>query len=310
MARGTRLSQKKVSTQIVQDDNPLIVDRRDALIAAIFDMEGEDNPEQPGLADSPTALTNGKSPTTTTPTTPSVTSPPRRRRPRLQDTYGLPSSLSSLRPSSMPNIQSLRAPVTRRVESDRPRSHVSKDALREKARTNGDKGDEEPLSPDSREAHILSLVAASVPSHRSAWKKDSKAWQVFVERRDRRSLELGPVSIEEEDESDEIPRHDSARLGRHMDEFDDDDDEPFNGHTMSKLGLLVHLSRADTPFRSGRSQLDGAQYNRFVPPDTHNAQYPPHVATAEDVADGSPGPARACAAHLISRGAQTGLCGT
>ncbi|EPT03617.1 hypothetical protein FOMPIDRAFT_1035253 [Fomitopsis schrenkii] len=204
--------------------------------AAIFDMEGEDNPEQPDLAEGPTPLTNGKSPTAITP---QVTTPPRRRRPRLQDTYGLPSSLSSLRPSSLPNIQSLRSPITRRVESDRPRAQVLKDALKEKARTNGDKGDDEPLSPESREAHILSLVAASVPSHRSAWKKDSKAWQVFIERRGRRSLDLGPVSIEEEEESDGVPQHDSARLGRHMDDFDDDDDELFNGHTMSRDDLSL-----------------------------------------------------------------------
>lgn len=267
-------------------------------------MEGEDNPEQPDLAEGPTPLTNGKSPTAITP---QVTTPPRRRRPRLQDTYGLPSSLSSLRPSSLPNIQSLRSPITRRVESDRPRAQVLKDALKEKARTNGDKGDDEPLSPESREAHILSLVAASVPSHRSAWKKDSKAWQVFIERRGRRSLDLGPVSIEEEEESDGVPQHDSARLGRHMDDFDDDDDELFNGHTMSKHGLLMHLGRADIPFRSGRSQLDRAQHGRFVAPDTYLAQHPECIATAEDVPDGSSGLARSCSAHFVIRRAQTGL---
>ncbi|TFY54961.1 hypothetical protein EVJ58_g8549 [Rhodofomes roseus] len=201
--------------------------------AAIFDMEGEDNPEQASLPSSPTALTNGKS--TTSPTTP-VASPSRRRRPRLQDAYGLPSSLSSLRPSSLPNIQNMRPPITRRVESDRPRTQVKDSPGRaERARTNGDKPeDEPPLSPDSREAQILSLVAASVPSHRSAWKKDSKAWQVFVERQGRRSKELGPVSIEEEEESDSTVQHDSARLGRYMDEFDEYDDEAFNGHTMNR----------------------------------------------------------------------------
>ncbi|KAH9938335.1 uncharacterized protein B0H18DRAFT_966708 [Fomitopsis serialis] len=201
--------------------------------AAIFDMEGEDNPEQPSLPPSPTVLTNGKS--TTTPP-PQVTSPSRRRRPRLQDAYGLPSSLSSLRPSSLPNIQSMRPPITRRVESDRPRSQAKEQVGKaDRVHTNGDKAeDEPPLSPDSREAHILNLVAASVPSHRSAWKKDSKAWQVFVERQGRRSKELGPVSIEEEEESDSTVHHDSARLGRYLDEFDDYDDEPFNGHTMSR----------------------------------------------------------------------------
>lgn len=206
-------------------------------------MEGEVNPEQASFIPSPTPLTNGKS---TTSPTPEVTSPSRRRRPRLQDTYGLPASLSSLRPSSLPNIQSIRPVITRRVESDRPRSQARESPGKaDTAHTNGDKTvDEPPLSPDSREAHILNLVAASVPSHRSAWKKDSKAWQVFVERRGRRSRELGPVSIEEEEESDSTVQHDSARLGRYMDEFDeyDDDEEPLNGHTMSKRQLLLHMN--------------------------------------------------------------------
>ncbi|KZT72533.1 hypothetical protein DAEQUDRAFT_722686 [Daedalea quercina L-15889] len=217
--------------------------------AAIFDMEDEDNPEQASLPPSPTAFINGKS--TTTPP-PQVTSPPRRRRPHLQDSYGLPSSLSSLRPSSLPNVQNTRPPITRRTESDRPRdSQSAKDVSGkgEERHTNGDNvGDDEPLSPDSREAHILSLVAASVPSHRSAWKKDSRAWQVFVERRGRRSMDLGPVSIEEEEESDSTVQHDTARLGRHMDEFSDDDGELFNGHTMSRddRNLTAHNTVASS----------------------------------------------------------------
>lgn len=201
----------------------------------------------------------------------------------------------------------MRSPITRGVESDSPHPQVLKDALKEKARTNGDKGDEEPLSPDSREAHILSLVAASVPSHRSAWKKDSKAWQVFIERRGRRSLDLGPVSIEEEEESD-VPHHDGARLGRHMEEFDDDDGL-FNGHAMSKHGVLMHLDRADTPFRSGRSQLDGAGHTRLVAPDTYLAQHTERNTTAKDVTHGSAGFARPHPAHFVICCAQTSLRG-
>lgn len=87
----------------------------------------------------------------------------------------------------------------------------------------GDKaGDEVPLSPDSQEAHVLNLVAASVPSHRSAWKRDSRAWQLYVERQGRRGRELGPVSIEEEEESDNTTQSDVPRLGRRTEEFDDD----------------------------------------------------------------------------------------
>ena len=51
---------------------------------------------------------------------------------------------------------------------------------------------------DPREEEILKLVAASTPSHRAAWKKNSKAWQVFFSRRERRAGEADPEAIEEE----------------------------------------------------------------------------------------------------------------
>ncbi|KAG9224345.1 hypothetical protein CCMSSC00406_0007881 [Pleurotus cornucopiae] len=37
---------------------------------------------------------------------------------------------------------------------------------------------EEPPTP--REAEILSLLAADMPSHRGAWRRDGKAWKSFV----------------------------------------------------------------------------------------------------------------------------------
>ena len=42
---------------------------------------------------------------------------------------------------------------------------------------------EYPGQPDPQEEEILKLVAANTPSHRSAWKRNSKAWQLFVSRR-------------------------------------------------------------------------------------------------------------------------------
>lgn len=55
---------------------------------------------------------------------------------------------------------------------------------------------EEEEVTDAREAEILRLVAASMPSHRSAWKKDSRAWRTFVNRQKSQD-----TSIPEEDES-------------------------------------------------------------------------------------------------------------
>jgi hypothetical protein len=50
---------------------------------------------------------------------------------------------------------------------------------------------------DLHEAEILKLVAANMPSHRGAWKRDSKAWQTFVRRPDTR--EQAHISEEGED---------------------------------------------------------------------------------------------------------------
>ena len=67
------------------------------------------------------------------------------------------------------------------------------------------------LSADPRSEEIMRLVAANTPSHRAAWKKNSKAWQLFFARRDRRAGEVGPEPISEEgnyvlDDFDQLPR--------------------------------------------------------------------------------------------------------
>lgn len=51
-----------------------------------------------------------------------------------------------------------------------------------------------------REAEILRLVNAGTPSHRSAWKKDSKAWQLFTNKAERTARD-GSDTINEEEES-------------------------------------------------------------------------------------------------------------
>ncbi|ETW84015.1 hypothetical protein HETIRDRAFT_123713 [Heterobasidion irregulare TC 32-1] len=90
---------------------------------------------------------------------------------------GLPQSLSLLRPSSLPPPSNLRAlpqpgaPASPNRGSPEPHSAFTSSGL---------PSIEQPLSP--REAELSRLVAAGTPSHRSAWKRDSKAWQLFVNK--------------------------------------------------------------------------------------------------------------------------------
>lgn len=63
--------------------------------------------------------------------------------------------------------------------------------------------DDQPLSP--REEEISRLVAAGTPSHRSAWRRDGKAWELFGSRSGGKPRFIGspPAQVDEEDEDDE-----------------------------------------------------------------------------------------------------------
>ncbi|KAF9226833.1 hypothetical protein BS17DRAFT_776189 [Gyrodon lividus] len=97
------------------------------------------------------------------------------RRQRLSNYTGLPASLSSLRPTSLPAYSTLQSKL------GEPNSGVSHPTplvtTSEETRT------EYPEQPDPQEEEILKLVAANTPSHRGAWKRNSRAWQMFVSRR-------------------------------------------------------------------------------------------------------------------------------
>lgn len=123
---------------------------------------------------------------------------PKRHTPRRSISgSGLPQSLSLLRPSSLPPPSNLRAlpqpgaPASPNRGSPEPHSAFTSSGL---------PFIEQPLSP--REAELSRLVAAGTPSHRSAWKRDSKAWQLFVNKvtpnadgdDDNRSLDGVPAS--------------------------------------------------------------------------------------------------------------------
>jgi len=126
------------------------------------------------------------------------------RKARIIDTAGLPGSLSALRGASLPSIPHMRSRSQpgvdtsfRLVSVQRPsptENHSSNSsnspiAVHDQQDGNGDDdeesdGDEEPSDP--RDEMILDLVAAGTPSHRGAWKPDSKAWLTFTQRRGRK----------------------------------------------------------------------------------------------------------------------------
>ncbi|KAF8138844.1 hypothetical protein EV363DRAFT_1314955 [Boletus edulis] len=105
----------------------------------------------------------------------------RRGRHRVARHGALPESLSSLRPASLPAYSALQSKDTRV-----PTTSVSNSGrlpLTPPALLSQEAQSEYPEELDPQEEEILKLVAANTPSHRSAWKRNSKAWQLFVSRR-------------------------------------------------------------------------------------------------------------------------------
>jgi hypothetical protein len=174
--------------------------------AEVFDMEGE---TLDGEVD--TAAPVGEVPSQQ-PEPPVVQEPIRlARRPhrRQNSGSGLPASLSSLRPASLPAPSAMR----RVVSLDKPDERARVQAIRESVLSPPAEADikrrdvteearelsQDDEVADSREVEILRLVAASMPSHRSAWKKDSSAWRTFVGRQ--KASAYDRKTIPEEDES-------------------------------------------------------------------------------------------------------------
>ncbi|KAI0268231.1 hypothetical protein BC834DRAFT_968437 [Gloeopeniophorella convolvens] len=132
--------------------------------ASIFDLEDDDSnvPRQEGL---------------TLPLREPVESPARPpRQPRTSSGSALPQSLQTLRPASLPATVALRASDTPRPQSP-PQATAAPPAPAEAVVANGD----EALSPHDQE--LARLVNAATPSHRSAWKKDSRSWKLFANTR-------------------------------------------------------------------------------------------------------------------------------
>jgi hypothetical protein len=169
-----------------------------ALSEMVFDLEPEDSGR-------PISASGGK-PAIILREQPSGPSrdPRTRTSRRTASDSSLPESFSSLRPVSLPAPSHLPPPKPPSSEAGQPpllplsRPPASK---KEKRRSLPDV--RESTDPfDEREAEILKLVAANIPSHRGAWKKDSKAWETFVRRQGGRTSH--PLIPEEGEEDGDL----------------------------------------------------------------------------------------------------------
>ncbi|KAH7931149.1 hypothetical protein BV22DRAFT_1052884 [Leucogyrophana mollusca] len=134
--------------------------------------------------------------------------PARLARSRLPSNSVLPASLSSLRPTSLPVYSPLRSLAGDKSATKSLRSSPNRTSSPSTAQLAPRSDQPEPFDP--QETEILKLVAADTPSHRGAWRKDSKAWQVFVSRQGDKgdaSKGLIPEDTEGEDAFRFMGRH-------------------------------------------------------------------------------------------------------
>ncbi|KAI0796855.1 hypothetical protein C8Q75DRAFT_742506 [Abortiporus biennis] len=234
---------------------------------AIFEMENEIDRD-----DSTDTAVPASPITFTTPSAEPIRSP---RRPnnhiRASSVGGLPSSLSTLRPASLPVPSLLRSPPPREIDNDRPRSELVRESLLYPQARKDESTVKQPITLsstnegevvdedlDPRQAEILKLVAASTPSHRSAWKKDSKAWQLFVSRQGRKAKDVDRRAIAEEEE-DSTAESTSSRAG-YEDESDGDTTEDSQKDSLSiKHGIPSSLP-IPMPLAHLRNKFAGPTY--------------------------------------------------
>ncbi|TFK81512.1 hypothetical protein K466DRAFT_336123 [Polyporus arcularius HHB13444] len=204
-------SKRKVTFDVepevaVIDDEPIPPNSNEDVI---FDMDNESEHSVGARAE---AQQEPPKPAPPRPTQERVRSHPRPSHSRSSSGSALPPQLALLRPASLPAPSTMRPPQRHPTPPSNEAAERSR-ALREAlvaVEAQGARGIESPIEiapeqsgageepSDPREAELLKLVAASTPSHRSAWKKNSKAWQVFYNRRERRAGQVGPEPISEE----------------------------------------------------------------------------------------------------------------
>ncbi|KAF8634801.1 hypothetical protein AX15_000713, partial [Amanita polypyramis BW_CC] len=157
---------------------------QDSQVDMIFELE---EPEVENSESSKEPMMNGRRQTLPLLEQPAAR-PSRHRKVKSLSSAGLPSSLSSLRPLSLPTPSQIRPPRSPRgIDSSFQNVMMSlpkQSALDQQKRLLSSKHTladvpEEELDP--RDAVILRLVAADAPSHRGAWRSDSEAWKSLTQ---------------------------------------------------------------------------------------------------------------------------------
>jgi len=128
----------------------------------------------------------------------STPSPQRHGRHRSGSHTGLPASLSSLWPTSLPAHSARRQRTGIANTRANGGSHRSASPI---SRSEMDHDED----VDQQEEEILKLVAAHTPSHRGAWKRNSKAWKTLMNRHYIRDAHGVLVAEENEDDSERTP---------------------------------------------------------------------------------------------------------
>lgn len=239
-----------------------------------------------------------------------VQAPERPARKRTNQS-SLSQSFSNLRPTSLPVPSNMRTPVPQ-AEIDsipqllRPAPGASSLHNRPTRRRSMEHLTDKEDEYDDREAAIRQLVAADIPSHRGAWKKNSKAWKTFSRRQDGKpNSRYGGLIPEETEDGADMDENDI--IGLPSDESDEDDSD---GEGTVILILHAALFSLFT-FRCavGPVQIPGLSIiitdcNWSAREDKRGAQ--PRIIPAEDVALRSSRNARPAFTTLVF-GEQSGL---
>lgn len=184
-----------------------------------------------------------------------------RRRARLRNNtshVGLPTSLSSLRPTSLPAYASLQAQITKQDST-----FIAPAPTSEQLHTECVRPTIEAKAPDPQEQEILKLVAADTPSHRGAWKPNSRAWQLFVSRQGGKNGSAGALIPEE------------VEVGVTVSDTDDSDDIT-SGTRYHPPGIPGSLPISIGPLSRKREPLSLASYQpKTSLPDRASAMVPP-----------------------------------
>lgn len=179
---------------------------------------------------------------------------PTRTRPTVP---GLPASLSSLRPSSLPAPST--APRPQRMASNpgieaiepiKGIDDLSKGPAKQISSENDEVTSDDPEPLDIHEAEIRKLVAADTPSHRGAWKKGSKAWKTFIRRQDGKGRDSGLIPEENEDGN------------KHVDSDSDEQGTNLDRHIWISVDKLTSVSRALGRLQAHRYSKFGAYFDR------------------------------------------------